>query len=178
MKTCWRYFMFLIYFTYSLISFPQRLPSTEEVNEKHSDMTLIACLLCERQFKSAEDLKKHQLKSKLHIVCLLKIFICIDNIFKSNLEAFRIKQMNELRSSLMAEAAKPQYRNRAAERRQLFGQPQHIKQHRSAPYPSKSSHPPIEKRYRILLSFILSVLKKKPLLKNSATRNQFREYWK
>jgi RNA-binding protein 5/10 len=39
-----------------------------ELNDEHSDFTISACLLCERQFKSLDDLKKHQVKSELHKV--------------------------------------------------------------------------------------------------------------
>jgi len=35
-------------------------------NEDYANLDLIACLLCERQFKSVEDLRKHGRKSSLH----------------------------------------------------------------------------------------------------------------
>ncbi|KAJ3243113.1 RNA-binding protein 5 [Chytriomyces hyalinus] len=117
----------------------QRLPSVEEINRQKSDLTLMACLLCERQFKGPEDLSKHQIKSGLH---------------KTNMQAFREIQISDLRSELQkqmeqqnaaAAAARGQYRNRAAERRKMYGQP--AKVHTDSrpawvPYPKqKPQHP-------------------------------------
>ncbi|KAJ3092941.1 hypothetical protein HK102_000035 [Quaeritorhiza haematococci] len=82
----------------------QQLPSEEAVNEQHRDLTLMACLLCQRQFKGPEELRKHQSRSELH---------------KTNMATFRQQQLAELRTQLETQ----QYRNRAAERRKRHGQP-------------------------------------------------------
>ncbi|KAI8926959.1 hypothetical protein BC831DRAFT_206964 [Entophlyctis helioformis] len=67
-----------------------RLPSEGAVNEEYSDLSIMACLLCERQFKSGDDLRKHQAKSALH---------------KTNMAALRQKQLEQMRQQAMAAAA-------------------------------------------------------------------------
>ncbi|KAJ3143087.1 hypothetical protein HK100_011386 [Physocladia obscura] len=94
----------------------KRLPSVEEIDKEKSDFTLIACLLCERQFKSAQDLQKHQAKSGLH---------------KTNLQALREIQISDLRANLIKQQdqqtqQRQGYRNRAAERRKMYGQPSRV----------------------------------------------------
>lgn len=55
----------------------KRIPSVETLNGHYEDLNMIACLLCERQFKSLEDLKKHQAKSNLHkVLSLLQYIVC------------------------------------------------------------------------------------------------------
>ncbi|KAJ3288580.1 hypothetical protein HDU79_004746 [Rhizoclosmatium sp. JEL0117] len=112
----------------------QRLPSIDEINREKSDLSLMACLLCERQFKGIDELTKHQVKSGLH---------------KTNLQALRELQISDLRASLLAQIAQQeeasmkqsntQYRNRAAERRKMYGQPSKVPSERHAPYPTSSS---------------------------------------
>ncbi|KAJ3042685.1 hypothetical protein HDV00_006742 [Rhizophlyctis rosea] len=101
-----------------------RLPPDAEINEKHSDMSLLACLLCQRGFKQVKDLQKHHAKSDLH---------------KTNLAEYKQKQVVELRERLAAEAAQQQtqYRNRAAERRMMYGQPEKIKDGRGGGWARK-----------------------------------------
>ncbi|KAJ8328633.1 hypothetical protein O5D80_003214 [Batrachochytrium dendrobatidis] len=65
-----------------------RLPTENAVNEIHSDLAIMACLLCQRQFKSIDDLKKHQAKSALH---------------KINMQNLREKQLQELGDQLKSE---------------------------------------------------------------------------
>ncbi|OAJ40184.1 hypothetical protein BDEG_23948 [Batrachochytrium dendrobatidis JEL423] len=65
-----------------------RLPTENAVNEIHSDLAIMACLLCQRQFKSIDDLKKHQAKSALH---------------KTNMQNLREKQLQELGDQLKSE---------------------------------------------------------------------------
>ncbi|RKO86088.1 hypothetical protein BDK51DRAFT_25645, partial [Blyttiomyces helicus] len=106
----------------------RRLPTDEQLNDGFSDLTLIACMLCERQFKTPADLKKHHAKSGLH---------------KTNMQKHREKLLADLRTELTSEARHddtdegPQYRNRAAERRQMYNQPERPRAERFAPYPSK-----------------------------------------
>ncbi|KAJ3334199.1 hypothetical protein HDU76_006571 [Blyttiomyces sp. JEL0837] len=103
----------------------KNLPSEEAINDEKTDLNLMACLLCERQFKSVEDLRKHQSKSSLH---------------KTNMVAYREMKLDELKKSLSTEAGQQQYRNRAEERRKMYGQPRHIKQEKNwVPYPIPSS---------------------------------------
>ena len=44
----------------------QQLPSEKEMSESFSDQVKMACLLCQRQFKSIDTLNKHKEKSELH----------------------------------------------------------------------------------------------------------------
>ncbi|TPX32213.1 hypothetical protein SmJEL517_g04620 [Synchytrium microbalum] len=88
----------------------KRLPSDASINTEHSDMTLMACLLCQRQFKSLEDLAKHQVKSDLH---------------KKNMTALRTTQITDLRTTLSIQAAAEtaRYRNRVEARRRKYAPP-------------------------------------------------------
>lgn len=92
-----------------LLIIPQRIPSELEINESHADHAKIACLLCQRQFKTADVLSKHMEKSDLH---------------KTNMTAHVKKLVVELREKLEKEGAAQMqvYRNRAAERRKMHGQ--------------------------------------------------------
>ena len=75
------------------------------MNQHYQDLNRVACLLCERLFKSVPDLEKHQLKSTLH---------------KTNMEELKSKKILELRETLLFakdQDKQQQYRNRAAERR-------------------------------------------------------------
>jgi hypothetical protein len=44
------------------------VPTEEEVNQSQVDLSINACLLCQRQFPSLDKLKKHQTVSDLHKV--------------------------------------------------------------------------------------------------------------
>ncbi|KAJ3202760.1 hypothetical protein HDU67_000294 [Dinochytrium kinnereticum] len=113
-------------------SLKKRLPPEAEINQKHSDLNLKACMLCERQFKSVEDLSKHQLKSNLH---------------KTNMKTHLDNLLGEIRTKLMAEEAnRRQYRNRAAERRKMYGQPKRIKLQHPYAQTTPAPAPPSKKR--------------------------------
>ena len=75
---------------------------------------MIACLLCERQFKSVEVLRKHQAKSELHRVSILK-----DADHQSNMDDLKEKKVAELKETLTLAQKQDTYRNRALERRIL-----------------------------------------------------------
>ncbi|KAH9811955.1 hypothetical protein DFH28DRAFT_1084511 [Melampsora americana] len=94
-----------------------------ETNEDDfSDMNRLTCLLCQRQFKSAEDLSRHNELSNLH---------------KTNLEneavrkAGRLRKQASLKSTATKRAASGgsdvgegmKYTDRAAARREVYGQP-------------------------------------------------------
>lgn len=90
------------------------------------DLKINACLLCQRRLKSLQDLRKHQSLSDLHKKNLLD---------RSAIEAALAKSrgtttVGASSSSSISSAApsavgeeEPKYRDRAAERRQIFGQP-------------------------------------------------------
>lgn len=80
---------------------PVAIPTVEEINRKFINYQSNACLLCLRGFSSAESLTKHQNISKLH---------------KGNIEEYirKFKEEHNIPSN--------EYRNRAEERRELYGQ--------------------------------------------------------
>ena len=82
------------------------LPTLTETNEKYSTFSpsTSKCLLCQRQFKSPEDLIRHQNKSALH---------------KTNYEEHLSKSIKEMRGQL--EQQPQEYTDRAAERRKIHG---------------------------------------------------------
>ncbi|KAI8987052.1 G-patch domain-containing protein [Pilobolus umbonatus] len=92
------------------------MDDTEEESDTvdYSDYTSLACLLCQRKFKTTTDLTKHASLSALH---------------KTNLKdtAAVYRASNKIRT-LKKDAEKAEqtteYRNRAAERRQAYGQPE------------------------------------------------------
>ncbi|WWD08598.1 hypothetical protein V865_006711 [Kwoniella europaea PYCC6329] len=84
----------------------------------------VACLLCQRQFKSEDVLKKHVAQSDLHKT----------NLSDANVREAGMKRKNALASSsstIGEGSQQPKYRDRAAERREAFNQP-------SVPVPEES----------------------------------------
>ncbi|TRY70300.1 hypothetical protein TCAL_02457 [Tigriopus californicus] len=81
-----------------------------------TDWDGLACLLCERQFASKEKLQKHNLKSDLH---------------KENLDRFhRDNESATSTSKASSSGSAFQYRDRAKERRQKYGEDDHPKPNR------------------------------------------------
>ncbi|KAL0085056.1 hypothetical protein J3Q64DRAFT_1745296 [Phycomyces blakesleeanus] len=94
--------------------------ATENKSEKDddfSDRVMNACLLCQRKFKSGQDLEKHQELSELHKKNLQDPVV---------IEKARMKKRFVKSEAEKAEerAVEQHYRNRAAERRQAYGQPE------------------------------------------------------
>lgn len=97
-------------------------PTNDTNEDDFSDMNRLTCLLCQRQFKSAEDLSRHNELSNLH---------------KTNLESESVKKAGRLRkqASMKSTATKraasgselgeatTKYTDRAAARRETYGQP-------------------------------------------------------
>ncbi|KAH7340485.1 hypothetical protein B0J17DRAFT_651532 [Rhizoctonia solani] len=83
----------------------------------YGDTGAMTCLLCSRQFKTVEMLKKHSNESALHKTNLGKPELM--EAAKTKIEAAR--QAN----ATSGEAEKPKYRDRAAERRVALRQPDH-----------------------------------------------------
>ncbi|KAI9284011.1 hypothetical protein BC943DRAFT_326839 [Umbelopsis sp. AD052] len=94
---------------------------SEDINqEDFSDLSRMACLLCQRKFKSEKELRRHESLSELH---------------KTNLGNQECVEKARTKLVLIATRATPEhqaeetednqssYRNRAAERRMAFGQP-------------------------------------------------------
>jgi len=103
-----------------------------------SDVGALMCVLCARQFKTIEQLTRHNKESDLHKVsCNICVsyatnFVsttCIQKNYKdSNLRDVARDKLTARKSGSTSEA--PKYRDRASERRVLFNQP-------DAPMPEK-----------------------------------------
>ncbi|KAF9995296.1 hypothetical protein BGZ79_011010 [Entomortierella chlamydospora] len=106
------------------------------------DLNLIACLLCQRRLKTIQDLRKHQTLSELHKKNLLDPQAVQAALTKArggasstssndattptkNLAANSAGSSSSLSMSPLKVDEEPKYRDRAAERRQIFGQPEH-----------------------------------------------------
>ncbi|KAG7092216.1 hypothetical protein E1B28_008583 [Marasmius oreades] len=88
-------------------------PPTESEFE-FSDVDALSCLLCSRQFKSMDQLKRHNNESELHK----------KNYKDSNSrEVARQKLAARKAASASNAEQQPKYRDRASERRTLFNQP-------------------------------------------------------
>ncbi|KAG0048262.1 hypothetical protein BGZ83_006769 [Gryganskiella cystojenkinii] len=118
----------------------QQLEQQEDIEDWNSydpdellDLKLVACLLCQRKFKTEVELRKHQSLSDLH-----KKNLADPQAVQSALRKARSKPQgnnNTAQSPGSSPAKKtlagvgatgddePKYRDRAAERRQIFGQP-------------------------------------------------------
>ncbi|CAE6432359.1 unnamed protein product [Rhizoctonia solani] len=90
-------------------------PAAEEL--PYGDPSAMTCLLCSRQFKSVEMLKRHSNESELHKTNLGKPELV--ESAKAKIEAAR-----QVQASTNA-GEKPKYRDRAAERRVALRQPDH-----------------------------------------------------
>ncbi|KAF9356497.1 hypothetical protein BGX26_005189 [Mortierella sp. AD094] len=104
------------------------------------DLDLIACLLCQRRLKTIQDLRKHQALSDLHKknlldpqavqVALTKARGGASSTLPSADAVTPTKNLAASSSSSLSISPlkvdeEPKYRDRAAERRQIFGQPEH-----------------------------------------------------
>ncbi|KAI8984701.1 hypothetical protein BDF20DRAFT_861283 [Mycotypha africana] len=85
----------------------------EQAIKNYADLSAMACLLCQRKFKSQADLERHQELSELHKTNLNDPVA----VNKAKLKLQFLKSDSEEKEPSM------QYRNRAAERRQTYGQP-------------------------------------------------------
>ena len=110
------------------------------------DLIQIACLLCQRKLKTVQDLRKHQALSDLHKknledpqavqAALRKARGVSSSSSSSSSNEYGASATNSTASSISASSAtlntlptnvddEPKYRDRAAERRQTFGQPEY-----------------------------------------------------
>ncbi|KAF8655855.1 hypothetical protein AX16_002938 [Volvariella volvacea WC 439] len=86
-------------------------PAPIETEFEFSDVTGLTCLLCARQFKSLDQLKRHNKDSDLHK----------KNYQDANLREIARQKAVAKKAGSATEA--PKYRDRASERRILFNQP-------------------------------------------------------
>ncbi|KAF9921433.1 hypothetical protein FBU30_008510 [Linnemannia zychae] len=95
------------------------------------DLKINACLLCQRRLKSVQDLRKHQSLSDLHKKNLSDRSVVEAALARSRGITITSPSLaNNASSSMISPATtkaggdeEPKYRDRAAERRQIFGQP-------------------------------------------------------
>ncbi|KAI8061810.1 uncharacterized protein B0P05DRAFT_556710 [Gilbertella persicaria] len=95
---------------------------TEEEIERgrnnYIDIVTLVCVLCQRKFKSKPDLEKHQAVSELH----KKNLDDTSAVNKAKLKIGFMKSEQDLQMKIPEPIT--EYRNRAAERRQAYGQPE------------------------------------------------------
>ena len=121
----------------------------------------LACLLCARQFKSFDQLKKHNKESELHKVFSPYSFYMTDtnsaqrNFKDANLRDVargKVKAAQAAAEANSAQASAPKYRDRASERRIMHNQPDvplaegvedKRKQRRAAEGPTRPPSPPL-----------------------------------
>ncbi|TFK72554.1 hypothetical protein BDN72DRAFT_887183 [Pluteus cervinus] len=112
--------------TQSLVSTPAPVasssvaePAPAEPELDFCDVSNLTCLLCSRQFKSSDQLKRHNKESDLHkarIQCSAEF----KNLKDSNLRETARQKV----AARKASQEQPKYRDRASERRVLFNQPE------------------------------------------------------
>ncbi|KAK0210530.1 hypothetical protein DFS33DRAFT_1370964 [Desarmillaria ectypa] len=105
-------------------SAPTQANTTPTLTEfEFSDVSAMSCLLCARQFKSVDQLKRHNKESDLHKARVLQ---------PKNLKDPNLQEVARQKVKARQASAVPKYRDRASERRILFNQP-------DAPIPEKDS---------------------------------------
>ncbi|KAF9451221.1 hypothetical protein P691DRAFT_797096 [Macrolepiota fuliginosa MF-IS2] len=100
-----------------------------ETDFEFSDVTSLMCLLCARQFKSLDQLKRHNKESDLHKARHLN----------KNYRDVNLREVARQKIQARKNADQPKYRDRALERRTLFNQPE-------TPLPDGGSSKPNKKR--------------------------------
>ncbi|KAG7452731.1 uncharacterized protein BT62DRAFT_24136 [Guyanagaster necrorhizus] len=99
-------------------------PTPTPTDFEFSDVSAMSCLLCARQFKSVDQLKRHNKESDLH---------------KKNLKDSNLQEVARQKVKARQANAVPKYRDRASERRILFNQPE-------TPMPEKDNGRAVPKR--------------------------------
>lgn len=79
--------------------------------ESFADMNKLACLLCSRMFKTPEKVHEHERVSNLHL----------SNLKDPVLREAALKKLAKAGITIMSASSEPEYRDRAKERRQVFG---------------------------------------------------------
>ncbi|QSL64605.1 hypothetical protein MERGE_001906 [Pneumocystis wakefieldiae] len=86
----------------------------EKIDEIFSDLNLMACLLCQRKFKSEKEIRQHEKLSELH------------KVINEDLKAMarqRLKKVSIKKDTEIENLNDSNYRDRAQERRIAFNQP-------------------------------------------------------
>ncbi|KAF8212511.1 hypothetical protein K438DRAFT_1958233 [Mycena galopus ATCC 62051] len=119
----------------SVVSAAPDLPVEQEF--EFSDVNALTCLLCARQFKTTDQLKRHNKESELHKARIPQLYvprlstIRLTSSFDPGLRDVA-RQKVAARQASASTAEQPKYRDRASERRVLFNQP-------DAPVPEKDA---------------------------------------
>ncbi|KAF8964646.1 hypothetical protein BDZ97DRAFT_1814865 [Flammula alnicola] len=104
---------------------PTKASPDPEAEFEFSDVATLMCLLCARQFKTLDVLKRHNKESELH---------------KKNYKDSNLREVARQKvAARKAGSEQPKYRDRASERRTLFNQP-------DAPVPEKDTTSAPKKR--------------------------------
>ncbi|KAA1469569.1 hypothetical protein DENSPDRAFT_918872 [Dentipellis sp. KUC8613] len=98
----------------SMVQTSSSNPLLLDYNSQFSDVSRLACLLCSRQFKSLDQLKRHNQESDLHK----------GNLRNADLSVLAPKNTDALKVTYNAQLEPPQYRDRASERRIMHNQPE------------------------------------------------------
>ncbi|KAF9320652.1 hypothetical protein BG003_005401 [Podila horticola] len=100
------------------------MPSGSYDPDELVDLKLVACLLCQRRLKTVQDLRKHQSLSDLHKKNLQDP-VAVSNALKKSRGTGEAPTSSSSAKAPVPEKTEeePKYRDRAAERRQIFGQP-------------------------------------------------------
>ncbi|KIK81452.1 hypothetical protein PAXRUDRAFT_35865 [Paxillus rubicundulus Ve08.2h10] len=109
------------------------IPDPVEVEFEFSDTIALTCLLCARQFKTNDQLKRHNKESDLHkarffipLHVLVSEGLTIKNFKDANLRDVarqKIEAARKIPAATAADAEQPKYRDRASERRTMHNQP-------------------------------------------------------
>lgn len=62
--------------------------NTAEQEEDFADLSIMACLLCQRKFKTLQDLQRHQNASELHKVRLVTEYAILQSFFFLSFSSF------------------------------------------------------------------------------------------
>ncbi|CEI94246.1 hypothetical protein RMCBS344292_08460 [Rhizopus microsporus] len=123
----------------------------EQARVHYADLSSLTCILCQRKFKSKSDLERHQQLSELHKNNLNDPVAVNKAMLKLSFLKDDVDEQQE------EKPLKTKYRNRAAERRQAYGQPE--KPILSPPSPPRHMHPPRD----ISISHVLQASMDKPI---------------
>lgn len=116
-----------------------QVPENETKAESFSDLGLMACLLCQRQFKSEREIEQHEKLSELH----KKNLESEDSKILARQRLKKISMKKELETENLNDS---NYRDRAQERRIAFNQPSKpdIPSYSSKKSSTNTSHVPEE----------------------------------
>ncbi|CDW97681.1 hypothetical protein [Sporisorium scitamineum] len=99
----------------------KELSDAELLSYDYKDRERIACLLCQRKFKSLDTLHRHEAESQLHKDNLASIDVCRNAVAKLLESRLDHSDVNVAPPQDSDPSTAPTYRDRASERRAVFG---------------------------------------------------------